>query len=247
MRWFVCSGCTARLIFLEALQPIVNCSGDGPIMDVVAAAKSDVLCVKNKGPRAVIDELAKSFPNDRARECWIEEARLAAIVGSCARSKRETKCGMRCWIAFARSVLGLKGSVWPPSVEGLLAWSNTFRCSQTFSNYLGYVRTGCLVVNVSTDSLNSEAVKRAKLGIAKRGHFDSRRRHFVQRELLIKIMRKAMKLRDQAAAMFFLASYVFLLRAPSEGFPMRKGGGDDEPQSHQSVITFDKDEDEVFW
>jgi hypothetical protein len=46
--------------------------------------------------------------------------------------------------------------------------------------------------------------------------------------------------------MFFLASYVFLLRAPSEGFPMRKGGGDDEPQSHQSVITFDKDEDEVW-
>jgi hypothetical protein len=230
---------------LKAVQPNSARSSSEPVMDVMASAKSDVLCVKNKGPRAVIDELAKSFPTDHARECWIEEARLAAIIGSCARSKRETKCGMRCWIAFARSVLGLKGSVWPPSEEGLLAWSNTFRCAQTFANYLGYVRTGCLVVRVSTDSLNSEAVKRAKMGIAKRGHFGSRHRQFVQRELLIKIMRKALKLRDAAAAMFFLASYVFLLRGPSEGFPMRKGGVDEDAQLHQSVITFDKDKEEV--
>ena len=83
------------------------------------------------------------------------------------------------------------------------------------------------------------------MGIAKRGHFGSRHRQFVQRELLIKIMRKAVKLRDQAAAMFFLASYVFLLRAPSEGLPMRKGGGDEDAQLYQSVIAFDKDEDEV--
>jgi hypothetical protein len=66
---------------LKAVQPNSARSSSEPVMDVMASAKSDVLCVKNKGPRAVIDELAKSFPNDRARECWIEEARLAAIVG----------------------------------------------------------------------------------------------------------------------------------------------------------------------
>ena len=229
-------------LYFKVVQPNNACSSGEPVMDVMASAKSDVLCVKNRGPRAVIDELAKSFPTDHARECWIEEARLAAIIGSCARSKRETKCGMRCWIAFARTVLGLKGSVWPPSVEGLLAWSNTFRCAQTFSNYLGYLRTGCLVVQVPTDSLDSEAMKRAKMAIAKRCHFSSRCRQFVQRELLVKIMQKAAKLRDYAAAMFFLAAYVFLLRAPSEGTPMRKGGIDDGAQLHQSVISFEDNE-----
>ena len=38
----------------------------------------------------------------------------------------------------------------PPSLEALLAWSVTFRSAGTLTNYLGYVRTRCMIVNVST-------------------------------------------------------------------------------------------------
>ena len=33
----------------------------------------------------------------------------------------------------------------PPSVDTLLAWSRLFRCGRTLRNYLGYVRTACLI------------------------------------------------------------------------------------------------------
>ena len=68
----------------------------------------------------------------------------------------KTACGIRCWITFARGALGVQGAVFPPTVEGILAWSNTFRCSRTFSNYLSYVRMGCLLVGCSTEATHGE-------------------------------------------------------------------------------------------
>ena len=152
----------------------------------------------------------------------------------------QTKSGMRCWFAFARNVLGVKGPVFPPTQAGILAWSNVFRCKATFSNYLGYVRTGCLIVGVETDATRGEAVRRAKEAIAKRRHFVPRERLFVQRAILVKVrlvfllpvsshlfscqvMRCAEKLHGECAAMLFLAAYIFMLRVPSEGFPMCRG------------------------
>ena len=73
----------------------------------------------------------------------------------------------------------------------------------------------------------------------KRGQFVSRERQFVQRPLLVRIMDKAVALRDMSAAMLFLAAYVFFLRVPSEGIPMRKGGRGVDVTSTQSVITLE--------
>ena len=39
----------------------------------------------------------------------------------------------------------------PPPLRILLAWSTLFRCRATFANYLGYLKTACLVMNVSTE------------------------------------------------------------------------------------------------
>ena len=149
---------------------------------------------------------------------------------------------MLCWVAFARQVLGIKGPFFPPTLEGILAWSNTFRCCNTFSNYLSYVRTGCLLVGASTETTRGEAVKRAKVAIAKRRQFVPRERQFVQRGTLIKIMAKAKAMRDIGAAILFLAAYVFLLRVPSEGLPMVRGGAGLESASLQSVISLEGEE-----
>ena len=42
-----------------------------------------------------------------------------------------------------------KDSKLPPRLETLLAWSRLFRSGRTFRNYLGYVRTACLVTKQS--------------------------------------------------------------------------------------------------
>ena len=41
--------------------------------------------------------------------------------------------------------------LWPPKLEVLLAWSRLFRCSGTLQNYLGYVKTGCMLVMAGTE------------------------------------------------------------------------------------------------
>ena len=41
-----------------------------------------------------------------------------------------------------------KDSKLPPRLETLLAWSRLFRCGRTSRNYLGYVRTACLVAKL---------------------------------------------------------------------------------------------------
>ena len=38
----------------------------------------------------------------------------------------------------------------PPSLRMLLAWTTIFRSGGTLRNYLGYVKTGCIIVGVST-------------------------------------------------------------------------------------------------
>ena len=39
----------------------------------------------------------------------------------------------------------------PPEVEWLQVWSTLFRHAGTFGNYLGYVKTGCLLVGASVE------------------------------------------------------------------------------------------------
>ena len=52
---------------------------------------------------------------------WINNARIQAIVGSCAKSHASAKSGMRFWRWFAVHILGYEGDVLPPRLDGLLA------------------------------------------------------------------------------------------------------------------------------
>ena len=46
------------------------------------------------------------------------------------------------------------GLPFPPSLPVLLAWSTLFRSHRTLTNYLGYVKTGCMLVGVSTEVIS---------------------------------------------------------------------------------------------
>ena len=210
-------------------------------LEIVETARTTILCVRDKGPCKAMKDLAVNLDSDQARAIWAEAARLAAIVGSCPKSIREAKSGMRVWIWFARHVLGIKGSVWALREQDIMAWSNMFRNKDTFSTCLGYVRTGCMMGKQPTDVLRSSVVKRAKLAIAKREQFAPREKQFVQRPLLVKVMKFAKAEHSEAMAMLFLAAYVFLLRVPSEGIPMRRGGDGARMEEHKSVFSLEGD------
>ena len=83
-------------------------------------------------PRKILNGLQQTVVNTEDKLTWLEKARINAIAGACPGSHQSALSGMRCWVAFADHFLGKKGKEFPPTTEGLQAWSNTFRCNRTY-------------------------------------------------------------------------------------------------------------------
>lgn len=78
-------------------------------------------------------------PADLLQDAWLEEARVQASLGSCARSKNSVRCGIRCYMSFVGTWLAHcghcahvhvvvsdqirpgVGTSFPPLLEDLLA------------------------------------------------------------------------------------------------------------------------------
>ena len=197
------------------------------------------------GPRKAINSLSKSLTTDAARVAWLESARVAALTDSCSASMPSIQSGLRCWESFAAKVLGKPRGSLPPSLNELMAWSVMFRCSRTFSNYLGYVRLGCLLENWCAAVFNDPALARAKQSITKRNRFSSREKMFLQHDT-VSHMLEFCYLEDPGASevmgMLFLVTYVFLLRLPSEALPIVRGGIGWADNGEQAVVYLEDGE-----
>ena len=122
---------------------------------------------------------------------------------------------------FAVYVLGLKGKILPPTIDGLLQWSRLFRSHKTFGNYVSYVKLACELEGEDVSVFCHPSLKRAKNAILKRKLLAPRIPTWVGMGLLQRMMTLVIDrphLKDLLA--IFLASYVFLLRLPSEGLPL---------------------------
>ena len=182
-------------------------------------------------------QLAKMTTSE-ARE-WMEMARLESIVGSCRRSLKSVTSGLNCYFAFVRSVCGSVDRFFPPRLEWLQCWSMLFRNPKTFSNYLGYVKIGCLMAKADASVFAHPAIVQAKNSVAKEGGFQQRAKMWIRRKRVEEMMRWARshsEWRDHT--LLFLMTYVFLLRMPSEALPMVVAGGDWQAVA-KSVVTMD--------
>jgi len=116
---------------------------------------------------------------------------------------------------------GENGKTLPPTVAGLLQWSRLFRCHKTFGNYVSYVKVACELEDEDVSVFGHPSLKRAKQAILKRKLLAPRTPTWVDmgtlQQLLALVIDKP-QLKDLLS--LFLASYVFLLRLPSEGLPL---------------------------
>ena len=123
---------------------------------------------------------------DAGKAKWRHEARVSAVLGSCPRSMQSMKCGFRHWVDYicltypevecARRVL-------PPLLSDVAAWSCTFRCFGTFSNYLGYLRSVCEATGYEAPPTGHPVIKRAMVAIAKRGLCKEREKMHIRRHV----------------------------------------------------------------
>jgi len=150
--------------------------------------------------------------------------------------------GVACWIRFAEATLGGRCNAFPPTLEGVLAWSHTFQCVGTFCNYSGHLRSVCLALDVGMPSASDPAIRRAKVAIVKRMLFTPRPRMFLERSTVRNLVLAVdRQLETLPFAMLWLAAYCFLLRVPSEALSMCRGGDDSAAtQGMQSVLSLEK-------
>ena len=121
------------------------------------------------GPKATMIKLDCRLASESERNKWLEESRMDAILGASSRSHKSVRSGIRCWIAFvgmwAQCLVCLllavncsctdqfdpdKKRYFPPPLDLLLSWTTLFRSGGTLRNYLGYLQTGCLMVDAPT-------------------------------------------------------------------------------------------------
>ena len=174
----------------------------------------------SSGPKLETIKLAKEMRSDEDAENFIKKARVDAILGAAPRSHPRIICGIKAWASFCKLVLRQRGNDLPPSEEGLIAWSRVFRSAGTFGNYLGAVKTACLLANQCTDVFASTALYRAKMAV-KKAEIKKPLSPPISREITKLLMDVAIQEDDPLAAALYCVSYAFLLRVPSEGLPLR--------------------------
>ena len=135
-----------------------------------ACPKIDELAqVMGLGPEAAMQKFLRDNPDPVQRKKCAAGARARVLLGSCPKTHKEFLSGVTRWARFARNVLGLEGQEFPPSVEGLLAWSEMFRVAGTFQNYVGHVSLACQILGLPSEACRSPEIQRARRAIEKLG------------------------------------------------------------------------------
>jgi hypothetical protein len=209
------------------VDPRLQAVGLGNII-AQAMPRAKAKCVgTTRGPLHTLRLLDESLPDRDSKDKWLATARVDALVSASKGSIASVNSGVKCYLKFALLVLGkCEEAATPPTVDDLLAWSMMFRHPTTFSNYLGYLKLGCMLVRKPTSVFDDPAVKRAKRGVAKRMNFKPRPPMFLQHNILSDMFERvytADRIELEQVAMLFLVTYVFLLRLPSEALPIVRG------------------------
>ena len=117
-----------------------------------------------------------------------------------------------------------------------MAWALCFAVPETFSNYVGYLRTGCHILGLDCSLAGGPMVKRAQAAI-KKAQGPPRVKQAIRSDLLVRLMGAASSAHRDDLGMLFLMAYIFLLRVPSEGLPATCGNCPDAPlQGRHSAV-----------
>ena len=192
-------------------------------------------------PRCEIARAAEAVTSPEAGKAWAQVARNSALLGSCPRSLPQVSSGFECWVRFAREVLQRKGSELPPSVDGLLLWSTTFRCRATFCNYLSHLQKACHVARVTDAAASHASLAGAKLAIEKRSGWSAQPRMAVRTLLLEQLLERPGALPEAGGLGFlFAAAYTFLLRLPSEALVIQRAASLTDASQFRAGLFIDE-------
>ena len=189
------------------------------------------------GPLCELARVSAVCPTAADAARWRDEARIRAMVQPCARSLPSIRAGLRCWEAFCVRVLKHPRIQIPPSAADLVSWGALFRCAGTYSNYVSYVKVGCLLAGASVSVFKSPEVLRGKAAVGARHDFVPRPRLFIRHMIVTRMAVFSMSRPAwRQCAMLFMFAYAFLLRVPSEALPAVYIDHEDDAPTHPSAL-----------
>ena len=105
-----------------------------------------------RGPRDAIRDAALQQTTPAARKRFLRAAALDAILGATRKCMGSVRSGITCWMDFVEKWDPELLRYFPPPLELLLAYTMAFRSPHTLRNYLGHLKTGCLVVGAPVEA-----------------------------------------------------------------------------------------------
>ena len=118
---------------VDLLESEVSRRGPSVKRALELTAEPLIFDISGAKPLAALDLLEAHMPQDPVqRAAWRSKARVAAVMGSCPRSHASFKSGVKHWTRFIKITHGSDAVdlvAFPPRLEDVLAWSNTFRCA----------------------------------------------------------------------------------------------------------------------
>ena len=115
-------------------------------------------------PLKALETVKSDCVTAEQRQYFLANARKDALLGATAKSQKSVRSGVRCWMSFvgpsakqppcwASPCAGFRSDSYdpimkryfPPPIQLLVPWTILFRSPHTLKNYLGYVRTGCIL------------------------------------------------------------------------------------------------------
>ena len=187
------------------------------------------------GPAAKIRRLMEST-SDRTRILrYLNAGAQVNTLRQVQDSLKSVASGIQRYASFCDLI---QVDYFPPAPETILRWSTLFAPGRTFGHYLAHVSKACQLMNVSTSWI-TPAIRGVANGLANAQDVSFRFDNFVQKELLTRLIRFE-TLSTEIGRLFYL-SYLFLLRVPSEGIPIRRAALTDiiltkSPQSTMALM-----------
>ena len=159
--------------------------GPDPV-DVIHKLKSGTIQAVRAKPRRAIWELsARLRSGEKSLDDLRQSAKVNAILGSCPKSLPSVKSGIKCWSAFAKTILGKSNAnIFNIHHNDLLVWAETFKSKGTFCNYLGYAKTACLLAHQDVGAFDHPLITKAKCAVDKKNQDKGARKLFIKKKLL---------------------------------------------------------------
>ena len=187
------------------------------------------------GPAAKIRRLAESTAPREQVMRFLNTGAQVNILRQVQDSLKPVAPGIQCYASCCDL---LRIAYFPPATETVLRLSTLFAPGRSFAQYLSHLSKACSLMNLPLTWI-TPSVRGVAKGLANAHDVSFRFDNFIQKDLFLRLIRFGSP-RSEIGRLFYL-SYLFLLRVPYEGIPIRRALSNDviiakSPQSWKALM-----------